>query len=139
MEDNLHYEKFADGTVKGIEDKIPFEVPEEWEWCRFGTCTINRDSERKPVSLSDRSTNLHPFFLNAYEPRKNRVKSSVIRKNPSSSKVRITLIRNYIWIVNRFAFVAVSLAIALLCIKLLKKDRLFQSWHKTVRLNCQHI
>ncbi|MFC2476417.1 MAG: hypothetical protein ACFNTU_02870, partial [Catonella sp.] len=34
-EDNLHYEKFADGTVKCIEDEIPFEVPEGWEWARL--------------------------------------------------------------------------------------------------------
>ena len=34
-EDNLHYEKFQDGTVKCIEDEIPFEVPEGWEWCRL--------------------------------------------------------------------------------------------------------
>ena len=36
-EDNLHYEKFADGTVKCIEEEIPFEVPEGWEWTRLGT------------------------------------------------------------------------------------------------------
>ena len=35
-EDNLHYEKFQDGTVKCIEDEIPFEVPEGWEWARLG-------------------------------------------------------------------------------------------------------
>ena len=34
-EDNLHYEKFQDGTVKCIEDEIPFEVPEGWEWVRL--------------------------------------------------------------------------------------------------------
>jgi len=34
-EDNLHYEKFQDGTVKCIEDEIPFEVPEGWEWARL--------------------------------------------------------------------------------------------------------
>ena len=28
-EDNLHYEKFQDGSVKCIEDEIPFELPEE--------------------------------------------------------------------------------------------------------------
>ena len=33
-EDNLHYEKFQDGTVKCIEDEIPFEVPEGWCWVR---------------------------------------------------------------------------------------------------------
>ena len=35
-EDNLHYEKFQDGTVKCIEDEIPFDVPEGWEWTRLG-------------------------------------------------------------------------------------------------------
>ena len=32
---NLHYEKFQDGSVKCIEDEIPFELPEGWEWCRL--------------------------------------------------------------------------------------------------------
>ena len=35
-DDNLHYEKFPDGTVKCIEDEIPFELPEGWEWTRLG-------------------------------------------------------------------------------------------------------
>ena len=35
-EDNLHYEKFADGSVKCIEDEIPFELPEGWAWTRLG-------------------------------------------------------------------------------------------------------
>ena len=34
-EDNLHYEKFADGSVKCIEDEIPFELPEGWVWCHY--------------------------------------------------------------------------------------------------------
>ena len=34
-DDNLHYEKFPDGTVKCIEDEIPFELPEGWEWTRL--------------------------------------------------------------------------------------------------------
>ena len=37
-EDNLHYEKFQDGTVKCIEDEIPFEIPEGWVWCRGYSC-----------------------------------------------------------------------------------------------------
>ena len=53
--DNLHYEKFQDGTVKCIEDEIPFEVPEGWCWARFLAITINRDSERKPISASQRT------------------------------------------------------------------------------------
>ena len=36
-EDNLHYEKFADGSVKCIEDEIPFDLPEGWAWSRMGS------------------------------------------------------------------------------------------------------
>ena len=31
----MHYEKFQDGTIKCIEDEIPFEVPEGWAWCKL--------------------------------------------------------------------------------------------------------
>lgn len=34
-DDNLHYEQFADGTVKCIEDEIPFELPDGWAWSRL--------------------------------------------------------------------------------------------------------
>ena len=34
-EDNLYYEKFQDGSIKCIEDEIPFEIPQGWEWCRL--------------------------------------------------------------------------------------------------------
>lgn len=34
-DDNCYYEKFADGTVKCIEDELPFEIPESWCWCRL--------------------------------------------------------------------------------------------------------
>ena len=35
-EDNLHYEKFADGSVKCIEDEVPFGLPDGWAWVRLG-------------------------------------------------------------------------------------------------------
>lgn len=38
-EDNLHYEKFADGSVKCIEDEIPFELPAGWSWARIFSIT----------------------------------------------------------------------------------------------------
>jgi len=37
------------------EDEKPFEIPESWEWVRFGTITINRDRERIPLSVDERS------------------------------------------------------------------------------------
>ena len=35
-EDNLHYEKFGDGSIKCIEDEIPFDIPKSWAWTRLG-------------------------------------------------------------------------------------------------------
>ena len=39
-DDNLHYEKFSDGTVKCIEDEIPFDVPEGWTWARLNDLAL---------------------------------------------------------------------------------------------------
>ena len=33
-DDNCYYEKFADGTIKNIQEEIPFELPSNWSWCR---------------------------------------------------------------------------------------------------------
>ena len=35
-----HYEQFADGSVKDIEDEIPFDVPDGWAWCRLTNVAI---------------------------------------------------------------------------------------------------
>ena len=48
-EDNLHYEKFQNGTVKCIEDEIPFEVPEGWAWCRLLPLTIKIGAGSTPT------------------------------------------------------------------------------------------
>ena len=32
---SLHYEKFHDGSIKCIEEEIPFELPQGWEWGRL--------------------------------------------------------------------------------------------------------
>ena len=56
-EDNLHYEKFADGTVKCIEDEIPFELPERWEWCRLiNICSKLIDGDHNPPKGEDTVT-----------------------------------------------------------------------------------
>ena len=34
-EDNSYYEKFADGKVVCIDEEIPFEIPNGWEWSRI--------------------------------------------------------------------------------------------------------
>ena len=51
--DNSHYEK-VDGIERCIDDEIPFEIPQNWAWARFGTAMINRDAERIPLSVNER-------------------------------------------------------------------------------------
>jgi len=56
---NSYYEKFlATGEVKCIDDEIPFEIPNGWEWCRlslliyppqYGTSKKSAPSGRLPV------------------------------------------------------------------------------------------
>ena len=56
-DDNSYYEKFlATGEVKCIDEEIPFEIPNGWEWTRFGSLMINRDSERIPLSVAQRQS-----------------------------------------------------------------------------------
>ena len=50
-----YYEKIlATGEVKCINDEVPFEIPQGWEWERFGNVMINKDSERVPLSVAQR-------------------------------------------------------------------------------------
>ena len=50
-----YYEKFlTTGEVKCIDEEIPFDVPNGWEWERFGNIMINKDSERVPLSVAQR-------------------------------------------------------------------------------------
>ena len=50
-----YYEKIlATGEVKCIDEEVPFDVPNGWEWERFGNIMINKDSERVPLSVAQR-------------------------------------------------------------------------------------
>ena len=51
-DDNLHYEQFADGTVKCIEDEIPFELPDGWTWCRIRNIASVKGGKRLPKGES---------------------------------------------------------------------------------------
>jgi len=69
-EDNLHYEKFQDGTVKCIEDEIPFEVPEGWAWCRLPVITTDIFAGGdKPDICEKRATEICniPIYSNGIE------------------------------------------------------------------------
>ncbi|MFC0015216.1 MULTISPECIES: restriction endonuclease subunit S [Allobacillus] len=38
------------------EDEIPYDIPENWSWVRFGDVSFNRDGERVPLSKSERES-----------------------------------------------------------------------------------
>ena len=41
-EDNSYYEKLlATGEVKCIDEEVPFEIPQGWEWCRFSSLYLS--------------------------------------------------------------------------------------------------
>ena len=45
----MHYEKFGDGSVKCIEDEIPFELPEGWAWSRLLPLTVKIGAGSTPT------------------------------------------------------------------------------------------
>ena len=57
-DDNLHYEQFQDGTVKCIEDEIPFDLPEGWEWCRLQTLCVKEIKRGKAPKYEEKSNTL---------------------------------------------------------------------------------
>ena len=52
-EKKIKKEKGEYGEFK--EDEILFDIPATWKWVRFGSIMINRDSERIPLSVAERS------------------------------------------------------------------------------------
>lgn len=55
--DKRHYEQFADGTVKDIEDEIPFEVPDGWAVARMGTYITFTGGAQPPKETFEYSPN----------------------------------------------------------------------------------
>ena len=60
--DNLHYEKFADGSVKCIEDEIPFDLPDGWEWVRLGS--VGDMTLGKMLDVTKNKGTLRPYLRN---------------------------------------------------------------------------
>ena len=44
--DGSHYEKRGKGEPICIDDEIPFEIPESWEWCRFSSIASFLNGDR---------------------------------------------------------------------------------------------
>ena len=57
----MHYEKFADGSVKCIEDEIPFELPEGWLWERLSNIASFSGGKTPSTSKRDYWGNEMPW------------------------------------------------------------------------------
>ena len=61
-DDNSHYEKFADGTVKCIDDEIPFEIPVGWAWCKIKhICTMQAGKNISASKIFAEYSDSHPY------------------------------------------------------------------------------
>ena len=62
-DDNYYYEKFlATGEVKCIDDEIPFEIPQGWEWCRLKhMCSMQAGKNISASEIYDEKSVLHPY------------------------------------------------------------------------------
>ena len=71
--DKRHYEQFADGTVKDIEDEIPFEVPEGWAWCRLKEVCELKGGKRIPAGLSATKEKTNHIYIRVTDMQNNSI------------------------------------------------------------------
>ena len=53
-EDNSYYEKMADGKLHCLDDQLPFELPDGWEWCNLSMIGTTN------IGLTYRPTDIEP-------------------------------------------------------------------------------
>ena len=53
-EDNSYYEKMPDGKLHCLDDQLPFELPDGWEWCNLSMIGTTN------IGLTYRPTNIEP-------------------------------------------------------------------------------
>jgi type I restriction enzyme S subunit len=63
--DKSYYEKLADGTVKCIDEEIPFEIPESWEWCRLGSVVSLISGQDFPPDKYNSNEDGIPYIIGA--------------------------------------------------------------------------
>ena len=77
--DSLHYEKFPDGTVKCIEDEIPFELPEGWEWTRIRNISTVKGGKRLPKGMSFSESPTDHAYIRVTDMKNNTIITSDLR------------------------------------------------------------
>ena len=60
--DNSYYEK-VDGIERCIDDELPFEIPDSWEWCRLSTLAKVLGGKRIPAGRKLTSQNTGYIYI----------------------------------------------------------------------------
>ena len=76
---NLHYEKFADGTLKCIEDEIPFELPSGWGWTRIGNIASVKGGKRVPKGMTFSTEPTHHAYVRVTDMKNHTVNLSDLK------------------------------------------------------------
>ena len=93
VEDNSYYEKFTlSGEVKCIDEEIPFEIPNGWEWCRLGDITSITGGKRVPVGYSLTNQNTGYKYIRVADMKQYSVRNNDVHY---ISKEIYSLIKNY--------------------------------------------
>ena len=78
-DDNSYYEKFlATGEVKCIDEEIPFEIPQGWEWEKLGNIASICGGKRIPVGQSLTTVNTGHKYIRVTDMKNHSVNSNDI-------------------------------------------------------------
>ncbi|MHC3757669.1 restriction endonuclease subunit S [Staphylococcus succinus] len=98
-ENGLHHEKYEDGTIKCIQEELPFEIPESWQWvrlCNVSEIIMGQSPKSETVfdikkenceEFHQGKTNFGKMYLNSSNKYTNS-KSKIIEKNNILMSVR---------------------------------------------------
>ncbi|OEK53483.1 restriction endonuclease subunit S [Staphylococcus equorum] len=97
--DGSHYEKYENGTIKSIQEELPFEIPESWQWvrlCNISEIIMGQSPKSETVfdikkenceEFHQGKTNFGKMYLNSSNKYTNS-KSKIIKKNNILMSVR---------------------------------------------------
>ena len=98
--DNCYYQKFANGTETDISDEIPFNIPNNWNWC-LGIEIFNPMKSRKPTGDTFRYIDIETIDNKKHKVVKPKVLSvsdapSRASREVSTGDVLFSLVRPYL-------------------------------------------
>ena len=112
-EDNLHYEKFLDGSVKCIENEIPFELPQGWE-CERLSNMASFSSGKTPSTSKDEYWGDDYLWITSKDMKSKYIDSSQISLSEKGAKIMQIKAPDTLLLVARSGILRHTLPVAIL-------------------------